>query len=123
MNFFCATKESAAAGICQWPRGYAPKVKVVDALAGFQKREYQELVRMAFAMWEAVCGIRFEYVTKGNANINLTTRRIDGTGGVLGYAGMPCNNVGPNTQLEICIDTSEDWAYADNPPSGAIDIL
>lgn len=121
--FFCATKESAAAGICQWPRGHVITWKVLDAIAKFPKRDYQEICRMAFAQWEAICGVRFELTTKGNANINITTRRIDGPGGILAEAQLPCGNPGPNTQLGLWVDTGDNWAYADNPPRGAIDIL
>ncbi len=120
-TFFCATKASLNRQACQWPRGQIVTWKVEKPIAKFPRRDYEETCRMALGQWEAECGIRFEHkTTRGRANINITTRDIDGRGGILAEAELPCSG---KKALTVWVDVGEDWVHAKNPIDGTMDLL
>ncbi len=127
MPGFCAVKEAvlvrAAATMCQWPRGMELTYTIAEKLEEFSDDEYKDLCEMAFMPWEARSNFSCHYVSTGFANIVLTTRHMDGAFGVLAEAELPCGNIGPQTQLRMWADTSEDWVQAENPSGRMIDAL
>ena len=113
---FCTTKlpNVREQRQCQWPRGMILKWTVQDAVAPFSKSETRDVMHMAWAQWEAVCGIKTQHVSRGLANVTILSQRIDGQNGVLAEAQLPCGNVSEQTQLWARFDTGEDWTVSGN---------
>ena len=122
---FCSVPEhalaDAARNICQWPKGVVPTYSIAEKLDAFTDAEYLELCDEAWAPWEARSGFRVEYLDQPNANIILTTARIDGPFGILADMMLPCGNVTSRTQLVGRFDVGETWVNADNPAGRMID--
>lgn len=123
---FCKTRipAQAARGQCQWPRGMVVRWTVQDPTPPFSKTQMKEILTLAWSGWEAVCGIRAQWVSQAaRANVVVTHRRIDGAGGVLAEAQLPCGNAGDSTQLGVWNDTGDDWVVSKNMDGRMIDLL
>lgn len=121
---WCKTEAPAQVnrGLCKW-RHLPIRWTVEEVPQEFDAREYSDIVKTAFAMWEAASGLVTEQVDR-NPNIVFLARRLDGKNGVLAEAQLPCGNVNRNTQLWCRVDVGEDWRNYKGPlHSGFMDIL
>lgn len=126
LSSFCRTVVPAQANAsnCRW-RHSPVTWRVTETPDEFTDEEYADIVRLAFAAWEAICGLRTkEAKDDERPNIVFLARRIDGRNGVLAEAQLPCGNVTSSTQLWCRVDVGEDWRNYKGPlHSGLMDIL
>jgi len=126
--FICGVRDDAltmAAGrVCKWPRGYRILWSVHSPVPGFTTDDMYDLYS---EIWENLNQIAHlpnaPNRPKSPANIEISSRRIDGFGGVLAQARLPCGRVTDQTRLSHEIDTGEDWVVAANPSSRKMDLL
>lgn len=121
---FCAVPEATAAAAntnCRWPHSPV-RWTIGEKLDEFDDEAYKEILTNAIAIWEAVSGLRTEYV-ESNANIVCLARHIDGPRGILAEAQLPCGNVNESTQLWVRFDVGEAWVNAQNPPQQRMDLF
>jgi len=107
----------AAESHCQWP---TKKVKytVRNTVPGISPEEYRRLAAEAFNIWSDVSGLQPIYVEDiAEAQVIVGSQRIDGPGGVLGYANLPC---GPVRQVNTYMDTSDRWRFDRNSGNGIL---
>ncbi len=88
--------------------------------------DYRQVIRDAFAAWEAVANIDFvETTDSSSVGIRLGWDAIDGAFGVVGearYSGISDINFNPVaprysiTKAEIRFDTAETWSASKTPP-------
>lgn len=123
MSSYCNTPDVRAMGahLCQWPRGHVLTWNFVGGIAGFSRAEVLATFSDAWKLWENVSGVRTKY--DDDANIVITTRRIDGPAGVLAEAQLPCGSIGPDSQLHVWFDRGDRWVNSANPPSGQMDLF
>lgn len=114
---------SAERQVSQWPRGQVLRVMIQDTPEEFDGDTWRSIVRAAWALWEAECGIKTEIVTSGFANVLILTREIDQPGGVLAEAELPYAGISSTNTLRVWVDTYERWVNAANPIRGTMDAL
>lgn len=66
----------------------------------------KENILWAYREWSKVAALFFEWQSQGQANINYTMGRIDGSSGILAWNELP---YGPDRPLDGKIDSSERW--------------
>lgn len=121
MSVFCnvpqamqGREELGTRRLFQWPRGHVITWHVDQAPRGFDRTEAQQHFKTAFDLWEAVCGVRYKFVTNARlANLFITTRRIDGPAGVLAEAELPMPGTNATSQYRVWFD-EEFWTIAEN---------
>lgn len=116
---FCGCTESVLAQIGTWGKRTLT-YSINGSLPTLSAEEFAQAVGEAFANWEAVCGLTFRPANGERADIVITTGRIDGSGQVLAYSGLPDGSDRPLSQK---YDTSERFKNAKNPGQGYIDIV
>ena len=115
---------SANSRICHWPRGQKVTWTLAMGVGRFSRDQLVDIYRAAWSSWESVCGIRTEYVSSTtSANVVVTARSIDGDGGILAEAQLPCGPVNSRTQLGVWFDLSEEWILAQAMPNQMVDLL
>ncbi len=126
---FCGVSEEQFAinGVTyRWPKGSHLRWGIgFSSLGGLSLEQVRVAVTEALAEISACCDITHEYVTNQmQANIWITSRRLDGGGGVLADCQIPVGNVSTaGTQLLMRLDDSEVWGLFDSPvPAGRIDL-
>lgn len=71
----------------------------------------------------ACCDFSHKYVANARAaNLLITTKRLDGSSGVLADCQVPVGNMTPDSQLLMRLDDSENWAITEKPRGGEIDL-
>ena len=115
---------SANSRLCRWPRGQKVTWTVANPVGRFSREQLQTVYQAAWDAWESVCGVATEHVTSTtSANVVITSRVIDGDGGVLAEAQLPCGAVTARTQLQVWFDLSERWVLTEAMPNQMIDLL
>lgn len=127
---FCNVPEhvvgQANGRLCQWPRGHVVTWTVTGLLPGWTREQLVEVYGRAWLAWTSVSGLKTQFVEQvKQANIEVTSRAIDGPAGVLAEAELPCGNVTPSTRLRCWFDNREQkWVDAINVGGiGAVDLL
>jgi hypothetical protein len=102
-----------ASNLCQWPMvdiSYAFRLNFTrsNLPADAIERAFVEGVEE----WNKVCGLKmFRIDDLNRANVWAVDARIDGPGGVLAQAWLPCGTVRPTTRLKQEYD-QENWSFA-----------
>lgn len=92
-------------------------------LGPFSAAECRDIFAEALAEISACCDMSHEWTSDvGSANLQITSRRLDGSSGVLADCQIPVGNVTPDTHLLMRFDDSEIWTNAEHPANGQIDI-
>lgn len=108
---------AAAESHCQWPTKRV-KWTARNTVPNLSPELYRKLTEEAFALWAAVSQLQPVYVEDiAEANIIVGSQRIDGPGGVLGYANLPC---GPVRQVNTYMDTSDRWRFDPQGTTGTL---
>lgn len=112
---FCAVPDRVGNGsICRWDksnwdgqqwRGTPKPLLLTWAIDKEVEEKYAPSIEWAWKQWEKVCAIRVERQSSvRSASVFYTHRPIDGRGGTLAWAELPC---GPDRQLECRIDAND----------------
>ena len=108
--YFCRVPDHlGAGGDCRWPDPDVP-FALVKLIPGVSEGDY-----LGAALWSAaeiakVCRANLhEITTAAAARILLSSRTIDGPGGVLAEANLPCGNL---RQCGLWCDGSDRWDVA-----------
>lgn len=83
------------------------------------KDQLIEMFRWAFAQWEMVCNLHFNYVEGSAAHIRIQTGRIDNRGGTLAWSELANGNMNPKDQK---YDSDEPWVFSETPTQFTIDL-
>jgi hypothetical protein len=124
---FCGVSEEQFAinGVTyKWPRGSKLAWGLeFSRLGQLSDMDVKDAIDAALKEISACCDVSHAYVKNpAAANFRLTTRRLDGSSGVLADFQIPVGNVSTDTTTLIGrFDDSENWVLAENPPNGTID--
>lgn len=106
--------------VCKWGK-HDLKWHFSGRLPGLSDDEAKEAFRLATKYWEAVCDLRFQYVSQpGAADLLLQAGAIDTAGGTLAWQELPC---GRDSQKDGMYDTRDTWTAAESPQRGRIDLV
>lgn len=123
---FCGLADNVAGArgtLCKWNK--APLSPLTYAFQATWPMLSDENRNKAFEIaWnriESVCGVRSVLGRPDNCDILIKSKRLDGRGGTLAQAQLPCSN--RDMQLWMEVDEGEKWILADNPSTGFMDII
>lgn len=106
---FCGVPDRLAqrpGGLCRWPDGRVSYF-VRDAVPGFSLAETRRDIDWAMQQIASACGLKVEQADRPETcRLLFTTGRIDGPGGTLAIARLPCGRV---DQCEVRFDPAERW--------------
>lgn len=96
---------------CRWPKDAAVDLtwSFEGVLNGLSRDDTLAQIADGHSRWPPVAGVRFRYVTNAKTSrLRIITARLDGPLGTLADCQLPCN-ARSNSQMQMRIDTSEDW--------------
>ena len=107
--------EHARRGTSRWNKTHL-RWRIQGGLPGVMTDAMSQAFVEAFASWQAVCGLTFEQVGSGRADILIATGRIDGPSGTLAWSELP-----PSNPVQQMYDVSESWTVL--PRGGLVDLV
>lgn len=127
---FSERQDFGHAGLPAWDGTHTVVVSIRDYLEEFSQSEYEQIVEECLAHIRSVCGLRIEFQKQVRIpHILLTSKRLDGPGGVLADMQLPPhqapNRKVPTVGLQIVgrMDTGEEWSKYEGRVQRSIDVF
>ena len=96
------------------------KWKIDGSLPRITQSQFSAAAKKAFTFWSNVCGLTFEETRGNDADIVITTGRIDGPFGTLAWSELSDGTDRRKTQK---YDSKEPWVISLNPPRNYIGLI